>query len=483
MLQQDTRSLEQVIGDLLAHLSPDTRDKALLDQVTLWQLAEASYAENTLPRDAFYANFLVPRDLYQAKLNQVWRYPPSIEFSFRAKKTGDNPRFTITAGFGVPRFLVYKEKRMAGKGIRLMEVTQTKVRAPIDFATVDLFGRSYDMREGNQIERRTVPPIMYKVIESVELARLGRDPAVFTLQAPQQEVVLKKFDERSNRLSSALSQGRIVGALSDDSEDPNDPDPKVATIRLVNARIQATLEVDATPGDGPDEYTITARLVNQSGYTRRPPRENEWRGLCLLAPYITIELHDMEAALGPQQHAEALELALSGSPPKEDSHFQVNCVLTRSTRNKSLLLGTPFGIYDLLRERPVPYDRPIEAMVASPTALLGCLSPEVRALAERSSEIVTHTITVLKALRDAFDVGTLYRYQWEAIQQRIRILLSGHKSTTTVIKAPTGTGKTVVFMANAALHHLATGERAALVFPTRILNEDMFKRLRASSTL
>ena len=64
-------------------------------------------------------------------------------------------------------------------------------------------------------------------------------------------------------------------------------------------------------------------------------------------------------------------------------------------------------------------------------------------------------------------------------QNRIIKLLNDEKSSVTIIKAPTGTGKTIVFMVNAALHSLLKEQRSVLAFPTRILNEDMFKRLTA----
>ncbi len=59
--------------------------------------------------------------------------------------------------------------------------------------------------------------------------------------------------------------------------------------------------------------------------------------------------------------------------------------------------------------------------------------------------------------------------------------LDNHYDPVTVVRAPTGGGKTIVFFVNAAMSSLCGPERSTsiLMFPTRLLNDDMFRRLIA----
>jgi hypothetical protein len=477
MLRPDNRTLRQVLGSLLAHMSPDTDDKELLDLISLGQLLDVSYEINALPRDASSANFLVPQALHQSKLNQVWRYPPHMEFQFRVRSKGDNPRIRVRAGFGVPRFLVYKEHRLFGRARQTREVSRTiGVHTPADFTTIDLFGDRYDMRDGEtNVVRRSVAAQFYQVEEEVSLRTLQSAPLRRELPVPANERLLKRYDANAEIMLSALREGEEILESSDDLDDSS---PAVATIRLVNGEISAALDLEVGV-EKEDEYLVTVRLVNLRDYRiRNLSQAREWRALCLLCPYLSLHLSDSEFAIDQRQYADARVLALSGDRQRnyqDQGYMQVNGVLTKSSQDGSTAIGTTFGVYDTLRDEPVLCDITIAEMTSSKEGLLECF-PRPQLFREQD-DLLEKVTTVLRAVASAFEIERLYKYQWAAICNRIEVLAQDTKGTTTVIKAPTGAGKTVVFMANAALHHLVTGERAALVFPTRILNEDMFKRL------
>lgn len=380
MLQSDDRDLDTVLEDILQGLTPATRDKPFLDRVTLDQLRDLSFVENVLPRTSFLANYLVPQDLYQAKMNQVWRYPPFMEFSFRLRKTATSGQIKVTAGFGVPRWLCYKELRRFGRSVMTREVSRTiEVQTPDGFTDVQLFGRSFELRDGPSVVRKSVRPQFYQTTETVALEQLDQTTRRFDLHVPSQEIVVKRYDAHTRRVLAASQVGPSIGQVNDQADDPNDPDPSVATIRLVHEGIHVVLELESSPGPIPSEVFLTVRLVNQGHYDRRPPRESEWRPLCLICPYVLVELFGFEIGIGPQQHEDSLRAALSPSTTTrsiESSSIQINGVLTKSTSHASLVIGTTFGVFDLLQETPTPYVKSIDEMVASSSALLECF-PEI----------------------------------------------------------------------------------------------------------
>jgi len=476
MLLPDDRSLHAVIARILDHLTPTTRDKNVLDLITIEQLKDATYRENVVLDQTSYGNFLVPQGLYQIKLNQTWLFPPSMEFGFRATRTGENPKIVITAGFGVPRYLAYKEYRQSGSRITLREISRC-MSLPEGFTGIDVDGRYYDIRDGDSVQRRSVSPLFFSITEEVKLDKLQQGPVTLPLHVPNKEIILKRYDQRTGSVQSATGDEREDRGLIEESGEAH---PGVATIRLMNAEVDVFLEIRLERTASSGEFFIVVRMVNSSRYSQPHPMPSQWRPLCILSPYVTVKLENLDAITGPQQYEEARDAALAderNSNPIGNSHIQINGVLTRSTVDKSLLVGTPFGVFDQLREDPIPYEKTIDEMLVSDQTLLKCFPDECQEIMSSKSDLLKSLGLILRAIKGGFGVDRLYRYQWDAITQRAYLIATEEHGTTTIVKAPTGAGKTVVFMGNAALHFLATGERAALVFPTRILNEDMFKRL------
>jgi hypothetical protein len=79
----------------------------------------------------------------------------------------------------------------------------------------------------------------------------------------------------------------------------------------------------------------------------------------------------------------------------------------------------------------------------------------------------------------AFGLVRLHRFQWDGIIAHLGSLAADQARLATVLRAPTGAGKTIVFFINAALSAICGRERSTsvLMFPTRLLNEDMYRRL------
>jgi len=159
---------------------------------------------------------------------------------------------------------------------------------------------------------------------------------------------------------------------------------------------------------------------------------------------------------------------------------QSGCIATRSTTRPTCVLLTTFGIFDTPRERPL--DGPcIADILTGPDAFLAqCPVPS-----EQLRTFVHNRWSKIRAIccaaQDAFRLTSFHQFQWDAIVQNLCFLAEGTSRPVTIVRAPTGAGKTLVFMINAAISSLGAEERGSsvLLFPTRILNEDMFRRLTA----
>ena len=159
---------------------------------------------------------------------------------------------------------------------------------------------------------------------------------------------------------------------------------------------------------------------------------------------------------------------------------QRGCVAARSPVQQDTVVLTTYGVFDTPREPPVP--GPIIAeLVESADGLLGHCANH----SSEFEEFVRVNWDVLKAVLyasgQAFGFERFHLFQWEAIRTNLELIAQANDEPTTLVRAPTGAGKTVVFLVNAACSALLRDGRSSsvLMFPTRLLNEDMFRRLTA----
>jgi hypothetical protein len=206
-------------------------------------------------------------------------------------------------------------------------------------------------------------------------------------------------------------------------------------------------------------------------------------------PHVTIRIVGGEPDFPPQQYAEAKRAFLALNDDEDRSHEasrrlyavrQSGCIATRCVNDPTQVILTTFGVFDTPREPPI-LGPPISAITSSPEAFINEMttpSTEVAALIRSRWPVLS---AIVLSAASAFGMERLYRFQWEAIQANLEFVATGATRPVTVVRAPTGAGKTVVFMINAAVSALAGASpgTAVLMFPTRLLNEDMFRRLTA----
>ena len=476
------RTVESLTAELLNELTPDTDDKALLNAITARQVSCMTYRENVLPRNSSDANILVPQDLYNAKLNQLWRYPPHISVDFLVRRPQASQTLRIQGGFAVPRYLLYGEHRLFGRAMQRRYLAQTlEITTPGDFGTVDLDGNTYSISEAGAFRPTSVQPAFYEFSAEIEVTP-DANGSLFshTQEIRELRQTVKAFNESLGRYVDLSATGQQLIPQPGSNE-------RLAFVDLLYGPVRFALIVDAQeePGTGNEWVRLIVRLVNIQSYHRRPPKDLEWRRLSMICPYLRLFPGSLEVKIPRQQHAEVLAGSLSHTGEGRrnsyvDSYRAHNAVLTRSTQDANKLVVTMFGVFDRLRETPVRGPA-VSELVGDDARLLAAMNRLSPAQKDRLrvSEHLATIRAVIQSLRESEQIAGdfLHRFQWEAIQQRIAQIVDGEPSTTTIIKAPTGAGKTAVFMGNAALFCLITGKRAVMVFPTRILNEDMFRRL------
>jgi hypothetical protein len=487
------QTLDDLAGSLLDQLVPPSQDRRILNRLSTFHIVRSSYKADTIPRDAVDSNRLVPPMLHAQTKNLSWRFPPMMQTTFFIRaEPGAQPMLNVRVLFGIASLIEYQEWRSSGvtQQIRRHYIANPEISIPETFARVHLNGSEYYLRESEGSEglcRKTVQPIFYEAaltqIVSGDLNSIFDIPPVEPSTA-----VIKAYHEPSRR-TLQCAQVDLVKPQGLDNQLPGD-NPRWALVCLKTGSACARLTLEVEYHDDWQVFEVIVRLSNNLQTKSRRPPDHSTLLHSIIFPHLYVRLSNAQYILGSQQHEACLNEVRAGhSHLSQQDQFladlstQTNCVLTRSTKSANTVVVTPFGVYDTVRVNPVigpcleAICRDIDSFISSST-----LSKSAKEYIRISSYRSDCLLAVIRALRRAFK-GTsgplehLYAYQWKAIQNRIEMLASRNTKKTTVIRAPTGAGKTLVFFANAAINYLLTGHRAVMTFPTRILNEDMFKRL------
>jgi hypothetical protein len=492
-LRPVNQTLEKLAESLLDHLVPPSQDRPILDRLTVFHIAQSSFKSDSLPRDAVDSNRLVPPMLHEQTKNLSWRFPPMMQATFFIKaKPGIQPKLDIRVVFGVASLLEYQEWRPFGETQRIQRryVSKPEISAPRNFASVRLNRERYYMRENEEAKdfcRKSAEAVFYEAMISQPIA--GDFKNMFKLPSVEPaKTLVKAYDETSGQTLECTQVDLFKPSGLEHQITSDDPRWALTYLRVGSAHVKLDLETEYHDDWG--VFEITIRLSNNFWTDRRRRPAHYTLLHSIVFPHLYITTSGAQYILGPQQHEECLNQLRSGtSQLSEHEQFiadlttQTNCVLTRSTKSSDTVIMTPFGVYDTIRVDPIPgprfatISRDIDSFISSST-LSETAIEYIRSSSYRSACL----LAVIRAIQRAFTgpsgaLQNLYKYQWKAIQNRLELLASGSSNKSTVIRAPTGAGKTLVFFANAAIHYLLTGQRTVMTFPTRILNEDMFKRL------
>lgn len=486
-------SLPQLAQATLDHLVPTTADKPTLDPLSVFHIAQSTFRSNCLPRDATDTNILVPAKLHEQTRNLAWRFPPMLETTFFVKShSQEKPSLDMRVVFGVASLLEYQEWRAFGETGRVQRryVSQPEINTPSSFANVKLNQDEYCIRESRDSTdycRKSAKAVFFEIRLHQAIDKDG--VTIFDLPSiDQHEAIIKTFDESTGKTRECAQVDFAKPVGLDLPQGSVAPRFALVVLKVACAQIRVTLETKYHEDWG--VFEIGLRLSNTQQTSGMRKSDHQMLLHSVVFPHVYITLSHGQYIIGAQQHAECLEQVRRQQTQlsQQDQLIaeltrQINCVLTRSTVQADTVLLAPFGVYDTVRVDPIrgpelsSVCESIESFISAAT-----LSPNAVRYLRGDARKARYVIAAMRATRRAFTtphgpLQTLHLYQWKAIQNRIEALATPTAKSTTVIRAPTGAGKTLVFFANAALHFLLTGQRAVMTFPTRILNEDMFKRL------
>lgn len=483
------KSIRAILMELLNHLTPETDDRTLLNEISSFQLEQATYRTGQMVTkgggEASDANTLVPYRLHEQMSYGAWRFPPMLETSFYVRSTeDDNFNLDVEMVYGLASMFEYRDEKIEGsRGPVMRARSDGNLPVPKDFSKICLNNLQCDLADEDQ------PHKYFRRSGLLRFFRFAVSDAAHSLprrydiepQGPD-HVLIKLFD----RSAQGTEQIKNLDKL-----DPYSPsglcrpekgdEPRSAAIALRLADVNLHLLIDREYIRAVDAHRVTIKVNNMTDSVDYPLIHS------LILPYVKIGVQGADIILPKQQHAERLDQVIQSRDFSRPSAFselirpvQTNCVLTRSIENPQTLICTTFGVYDFVRMTPeagpmieVLYKNGIDGFLSQAKALKAEAADAIRA----NSRWAALLPRVMKAAASSFSLDRLHLFQWEAIQHRLNLLCGVTPHQVSVINAPTGAGKTLVFFVNAALHYLFTGERAVMIFPTRILNEDMFKRL------
>lgn len=456
--------------ELLDTITPPSNDRLALDALTTSEILDLTYLDSISLSSAISANALFPAYTEIEESRKGYGAASAFEVIFPVQAEGKPWMVEINLRGGQPSMLGIWKGRVLRKevGFALPEIMLYPV----------INGTQYELKEaqGDRLQKLAGPLISVEESFSVSITEAsGRESKSLIL--PPADDIYAYLDEHGN-LHHEVKEGNLV---------PLENVPQESKYYyLRNKRLASYYEFDVSWQAGePGVFRLIFALRNVTTQRQSANSTDELLSTLIL-PHVQINLVNAQAVFPFQQYAKAKEqfLTLSEEERQEESRrrlYQVSqsgCIATINPQNSSQVSLTTFGVFDIPRE--IPADGPlISEITSSPDSLLS----EIPNHSEKTREFVFQQWDLIRAIllaaTDAFSIERLREFQWEAIVAGIELQASGRQKVTTIVRAPTSAGKTLVFIVNAALSSLCqeTRSTSVLLFPTRLLNEDMFRRL------
>ena len=464
--------LSEYLRQYLPLLTDDNVDARILDEITISEILDLTYLDG-----ATFDSCMAAHSLYPTYVEDIDRttVPSTISVTFPVRAEADSLALRLALKCWRPSELKIGQRGTA-------KVVNPRHAVPSELLQAQINNTHYQLQEPNGTRLRSLAgPLHFGECEiSVEInAPEGADKQLRTL--PGRSFLYGRADENGNLQCERDSQTNLI---------PSTIDPaalRVFPTYLWTEARPAQIGIEAKWIRHSAERVLVTLTI--SNITPRGPHDDakEIQLSSLVLPIVEISIQGGVAAFPPLQYAAAKRrfLQLVGERERlEEAQRrlyevrQSGCIATAEPYHPERVLLTTFGIFDTPREEAV--EGPSIAKIASsPAAFLADMPAHDQTIEQWVNEKWEAVCGVLQAASQAFDIQKLRLFQWEGICQNIRFLANGTPRKVTVVRAPTGAGKTIVFFVNAAISCICGPERSTsvLMFPTRLLNEDMFRRL------
>lgn len=463
--------LDEWVREVLEGITPVSDNRAPLDALAAAEILDLAYLEGGELADATAAHALYPVSLEQDEAYRVFGVTSSMEATFPVRIEEARWGYTIELRAGLPSMLA------VGEGGQYPRVNPN-TSPPAGIISPRIGGTRFSIQEPGGSRLLTLAGPLEKVDQNFP-HDVQDESDIFTkeISFPSTEYTYAYVDE-NGKIHNRSGKGGLLPL--------KDVPRRIKSFYLRQRRVACHLSLEVScKRVGPDQALMRVTLKNVSGSA--DDAKDTYLSAVVL-PHLRVSLSGARALFPAQQYANAKKLLIGISPEEmryeaEQRLYQVKqsgCIATLDPRDSSRVWMTTFGVFDTPLEIPVPGPS-VKEVTRSPESL-------IRNLHQTEERIVSFVKSnwriirsILLAASQAFRVERFHRFQWEAIAKGIELEATGRQRVVTIIRAPTGTGKTVVFMVNAAISSLCGDQpsTATLLFPTRILNEDMFRRLTA----
>lgn len=467
--------LNEWLLEIFEQITPANQDRATVDAISATEIIDLAYLEGVELSEAIAAHALFPGYVEQEEAQRGNGATSSMEVIFPIKIEEETWGYKVDLRAGRPSMLA------VGQGGVFPRVNPDYL-PPLEMISPRINGTQYEIQEpeGNRLQALAGP------MEQIEWEISNIVTKISGSQIEQMSIAA------SNQTYCYIDgAGTLHLQTSARGLDPLEQAPEnINNFYLREHRIQCDLQLEVSwKRLQADQVLMTVALRNVS----TPPQDRQRRARdiqlsALILPHLQVTLKGARAIFPAQQYAEAKQQMLSLSERERSAEarrrlYQVRqsgCIATLHPANFSQLSITTFGIFDTPREIPT-LGPSVEDISTSAEEFLEHL-PQGNETVEQFVRGNWGTIQgILLSAADAFNIDQFRQFQWQAIATGIELEATGRQKVVTIVRAPTNAGKTVVFLVNAAISSLCGGQRSSsiLLFPTRILNEDMFRRLTA----
>lgn len=465
----------QWVHEIANWITYDSPDRATLDLITASEITDLTYLEGEELTNCIAANALIPSHIEQSEAYRGLGANSSMNILFPIKVEEEQWGYEILLRAGLPSMLA------VGQGGWYPRTNPTS-DIPVQIRSPQIGGTLYKLQEpGGKRLRSLAGPLRTitrtfsnTVTDAVgtHIETIALSPTLSTYAYVDDHEQLQVQQENGNFLPLRHVPSRIRSFYLREQSNGCKLHLEISWKRLQ-----------------PDLVLLSITLQNQTVLPR--DQQSNARNIILSAlilPHLHISLHGAHADFPDQQYAQVKQkvLQLDEDQRREEAEHrlyqvrQSGCIATLHLKDNSRLSMTTFGIFDTPRETPCNGPTIEQVTQTIPEFLMHCPnhSSEIAQFVQQNWAIIRN---ILLAAGKAFNLKSFYQFQWDAIVTGLELEATGRERVVTIVRAPTGSGKTIVFMVNAAISSLCGKQRSTslLLFPTRILNEDMFRRLTA----